>query len=127
MANEFLATEFRCRCLNVVDGDTVDLCVDIGFHVNFTGRFRVLGIDTAELNSKEPTERYLAIQAKGKVAELLKPSLTTTGWPLVVRTKKDPDSFGRWLADISYFLADGTKMDLGPQLILEGLAKPYKG
>jgi len=127
MANEFLETEFRCRCLKVVDGDTVDLCVDIGFHVSFTGRFRVLGIDTAEMNSKDVTERAVALLAKDKVTELLKPSPTTTGWPLMVRTKKDPDSFGRWLADISYFLLDGTKLGLGPMLILERLAKPYKG
>jgi len=127
MSNEFLATEYRCRCLNVVDGDTVDLCVDIGFHISFVGRFRLLGINTSELHSKDALERALAVKAKDKVAELLKPSTTSTGWPLMVRTKKDTDSFGRWLADVSYFMPDGQKIDLGPQLILEGLAKPYRG
>lgn len=129
MANEFPETEFRAKCLKVVDGDTVDLLVDIGFHVTFTGRFRVLGIDTSELNSKVQAERDAALLAKARTTELLilKPAeAKMTEWPLLARTKKDPDSFGRWLAQITVVAPDGTKTDLATTLLSEGLAKPYK-
>lgn len=124
--NEFPETKYRARCTNVVDGDTVDLVVDIGFHITFSGRFRLLGIDTDELNSKIDAERVRAQAAKAKVIELLKPSTTGTGWPLIVRTMKDTDSFGRWLVEILFTKDDGSIANLGSLLIDENLAKTYK-
>jgi micrococcal nuclease len=126
MPIEFPETEFRARCLNVVDGDTVDLYVDIGFHVTFTGRFRILGVNTPEMNSKVPEERLIAAIAKKATSDWLKPDLNNKEWTLLVKTKKDPDNFGRWLASVSFFDASGTKMDLATQLLVGELAVPYK-
>ena len=128
MANEFSKTEFRARCLNVVDGDTVDLLIDIGFHITFTGRFRILGINTAELHAKDPAERVLAVAAKDQVTAWLKPSqATSVDWPLQVRTKKDTDSFGRWLAEITLDIDGLPSQSVGQKLLELKLAVPYKG
>ena len=96
----FPPTSFRARCLKVVDGDTVDLYVDMGFHSYRKERFRLLDIDTPELRDRDPEERAAAKAAKEEMIDLLKPGETDTEWPLRITTLPDPDSFGRYLARI---------------------------
>jgi micrococcal nuclease len=126
MGFDFPAVALRGRCLKVVDGDTVDLELDLGFHLRFYGRFRLLGIDTPELNSKDPVERAAALQAKDQVVQWLNPLPATTEWPLLVTTAKDPDSFGRWLATVATNVDGKYVPDIGRTLIEMGLAVEYK-
>lgn len=125
MGYEFPGGIFRAQCSRVVDGDTVDLYVDAGFHNFHRGRFRIFGIDTHELNSKDPVERAKALEAKIKMIEWLRPPsdplVVSAEWSLQVTVRKDPDSFGRWLATI------GTEQvtNVGDELIRLGLAVPY--
>jgi len=120
---EFPKSNYRARCIKVVDGDTLDLEVDIGFHLREIGRFRVLGIDTAELHDKDPAKRALAVKAKETVTELMKTPVGVE-WPLLVSTEKDPDNFGRWLISVQ-FEQNSLLVDLGQTLIGMGLAVPY--
>jgi micrococcal nuclease len=55
---------YNAKIINVVDGDTVDAIVDLGFHVQATIRFRLAGVDTAEMHSKVESERVIAKSAK---------------------------------------------------------------
>lgn len=95
----------------VVDGDTVDVLVDVGFRLTAVQRFRVLGVDTPERG--QPGYR--------EAAEF------TVGWlvahlpRLRVRSRKS-DSFGRWLGD---FHDSGSGEDLAGALIASGHAEPY--
>lgn len=106
--------EYKAKITNVVDGDTVDAIVDVGFKVTTTQRLRLLGIDTAELTSKDPVERAKAQEAKLFVIEQL---LNKT---VLIKTEKS-DSFGRYLANITL---DG--VDFNALMISKGLAEVYK-
>src|SRR4051812_17413101 len=93
---------YNAEVLNVVDGDTVDLRVDLGFHITLELRFRLARINTAELHDPRVEIKNLAIRAKDRLTALLKdPGVT-------IRSNKpySEDKYGRWLADI--YLKDGT-------------------
>lgn len=99
---------------NVVDGDTIDATVDLGFHMQATLRFRLLGIDTPELRSSDILERVEAKSAKDYVIE------TCLNKKVYIQSYKG-DKYGRWLAIV--ILEDGTTLN---SLLLEnGFAKVY--
>ena len=98
----------------VIDGDTVDATVDLGFRIFTILRLRLHGIDTAELNDRDPALREHARQGKQFVENL------TLNKQVTLETFRT-DKFGRWLAVI---YIDGQNVN---QLLLEhGLAKPYE-
>jgi micrococcal nuclease len=115
---------YAARCVRVVDGDTIDAVVDLGFHLSATLRFRFYGIDTPELTSKDALTRTLALEAKAHVTACLPP--VTDGFPLRIESKRDPDSFGRWLANVWYTPPSGALTLINAELIARGLAKPYR-
>lgn len=94
-----------------VDGDTVDLYVDLGFHIYAKTRFRLYGIDTPErgqVNWGEATDH----------AELMAPA----GTDVTIEVFKDTDKYGRWLANIS--VGDAS---VNESLVAAGLAVRYYG
>ncbi len=107
--------QYKAKIINVVDGDTVDAEVDLGFTVWVKVRFRLYGIDTPEVNSKNPLERQKAQEAKQFVEERL---LNQTR---IIQTYKT-DKYGRWLAEI---FIDGD-LSINEALLNEGLASDYK-
>lgn len=130
MSYPFTTIEFRAQCLRVIDGDSYYLYVDGGFHSYRQERFRLIGVDTPELRSKDEPERQRAQEAKVFVEGILKPTpLPAPGgaWPLRIVTFKDPDNFGRYLAEVYYKDDDGVEHNLGDELLAKGLAKPYEG
>lgn len=127
MSYPFTTIEFRAQCLKVVDGDTVDALCDVAFHSYRRERFRLVGVDTPELRSKDEAERLQAQAAKEYVEQALKPSVapSLSVWPLRIVTFKDPDNFGRYLAEVYYKDAEGVEHNLGDELLAKGLAKLY--
>jgi micrococcal nuclease len=108
MSYDFPTISLRARCTYVVDGDTVDLYVDTGFHSFRQERFRLHGIDTPELRDRDVSKREEAKVAKEAVEGLLKNHASALEpWPLRIETFKDPDSFGRYLAKIYITLPEG--------------------
>lgn len=99
----------------VIDGDTIDASVDLGFHIYTSVRFRLNGIDTAEVTSSDPALREIAYKAKQRVSDLI------VGKEVTIRSSKS-DKYGRWLADV-YIDA----LHLNDILLSEGLAKKYDG
>ena len=132
---EFLSTIWRAQPLYVVDGDTVDLFVDRGFHHYNKERFRFLDIDTDELRDRDPEKRASAKEAKAMVQDLLDTfektwDVNLKTWPLRIESAPDgdPDNFGRYLARIFFKVEkDGevVELSLNAELLREGLAKPY--
>jgi micrococcal nuclease len=110
--------EYRCKILKVVDGDTVDVDLDLGFKIVLSNeRVRIAGIDTPESRTRDLEEKKFGLASKERLKELL-------GKTAVVRTMK-PDSkekFGRILGD---FIVDGKS--ISEILIEEGYAVPYQG
>jgi len=106
---------YKARITNVVDGDTVDAEVDLGFTVSVHVRFRLYGIDTPELNSKILEVREQAKQAKQFVVDRI------LNQDVIIETFKT-DKYGRWLAKIAI---DGQEIN---QLLVDNdLAIPYYG
>ena len=75
----------------VIDGDTVDLIVDLGFHVRVYQRFRLVGVNTPELRGAESQQ---GIAAKAFVQSIL-----PIGFRVIVESSKT-EKYGRWLGDI---------------------------
>lgn len=81
--------------LNVIDGDTVDLRIDIGFRQFIKDRFRLYGIDTPEIRG---SEKLKGIEASNWLKNRLA-SININD--LYIRTFKDKKGkYGRWLAEI---------------------------
>ncbi len=79
--------------VRVVDGDTYDLHVDLGFHARFSARFRLAGWDTPELRGGSDFEKAKAVEASSVAQSWFEENAGN----VLVRTVK-ADSFGRWLA-----------------------------
>jgi micrococcal nuclease len=124
-------TSLRAQPLKVVDGDTADLFVDLGFRAYRVDRFRFLDIDTPELNDEDEENRTKAKEAKEVVQSLLGCSEKTTKvdlahWPLRIETAKNPDGFGRWLARIYFTTRGDIEVSVNAELLAAGLAVPYE-
>jgi micrococcal nuclease len=111
--------EYSAHVESVIDGDTVDLVVDLGFKLYFRERFRLDGIDTAELHAKDPAVRKHAEDAKQLVASL------TAGFDFTVRTKKDEkEKYGRYLCTL---IRKSDGLNVNEELVKRGLAVAYDG
>lgn len=103
---------YRAVVRHIVDGDTLDLLVSVGFNTYVYLTVRVRLIDTPELNSRDTAERARAQAARDYVSTVLAP----IGSPVVITTFKDRQTFGRYVADIT--LADGR--DFATEVIAAG-------
>jgi micrococcal nuclease len=111
---------YKAHLVRVIDGDTIELRVDVGFHTYVQKKFRVLGVDTPELRGGTEETKAKAKEAKNFVMQVLNPA-----HHIWVRTMK-PDSFGRWLADVTYMnVMDGVERNLAQELIENGHGEPY--
>jgi micrococcal nuclease len=111
---------YKCLVTNVVDGDTFDGIVDMGFRIKGHIRFRLLGIDTPELRPRKGTAAEKAdekVRAKAATMFLADTILDET---VEIYTAKG-DSFGRWLATVHH---DG--VNVNDLMISSGHAKEYK-
>lgn len=114
---------YRYRVLDVarvVDGDTVDLRLDLGFHVSITERFRLARIDTPELVG---ADRARAMEASAWLETELRRALP--GRLFVTSDKLD--KFRRWLGTLWIAGEDGRLRDVNAELVDAGLARPYPG
>ena len=120
--------EYKCNIIKVIDGDTVDVDIDLGFGIWMKDeRVRIMGIDTPESRTRDLVEKKFGLAAKEKLAELLK------GTP-VLKTQINKDGedmkgkFGRILGD--FIVADGyggyeNGSLVTEIMIAEGQAVPY--
>ena len=115
--------EYRARVIKVVDGDTVDVDIDLGFGVWLKDeRVRIMGIDTPESRTRDKVEKKFGLAAKSRLKELLgaTPILKTQ----VGKGGEDmKGKFGRILGD--FLTEDGKKC--GELLVKEGHAVKYMG
>ena len=89
--------EYKCKVTRVVDGDTVDIDIDLGFGVWLhKERVRIYGIDTPESRTRDKVEKRFGLLAKEFVEQFVK------GSSVILRTQKydAKGKFGRILGDI---------------------------
>ena len=116
--------EYKCKVRKVVDGDTVDIDIDLGFGIWLNDeRVRIMGIDTPESRTSDPVEKIFGLAAKERVKHLLGENPT-----LISKVKGDGNEemrgkFGRILGDFRTPQGDL----LTQKLMAEGHAVGYNG
>jgi|TARA_R110002153_G_scaffold121139_3_gene266626 micrococcal nuclease len=97
--------EYKCKIIKVVDGDTVDVDIDLGFGVWLKKeRVRMMGIDTPESRTRDKVEKKFGLAAKAKLKEMLPLGSTSVLKTEIDRSGEDAKGkFGRILGD---FLID---------------------
>ena len=112
--------EYQAKVTRIIDGDTVDVNVDLGFDVWLKSRVRLYGIDTPESRTRNKEEKYRGLLAK----EYLKSWIKKAKGIVILKTKKGEETgkFGRILADI---IVDGVSVN--KLLIKDNHAVSYHG
>lgn len=104
--------EYKAEVINVVDGDTFDAIVDLGFEIQTRKRFRVANLDTPEVRTKNVEEKKHGKEATKKAKELI------LGKVVTVKSDKT-GKYGRYIAKVT--LPGGE--DLAEVMINEGFSK----
>jgi micrococcal nuclease len=105
----------------VVDGDTIDADIDLGFDISLTKRIRLAGIDTPESRTRDLAEKALGIDAKNWLKHRLEDAED-----IIIRTQL-PDSTEKYGRIIGNLYINGEEESLNNQMITEGYALPYGG
>lgn len=113
--------KYKTIVVKVVDGDTMDCVIDMGFKITTNQRIRLSKIDTPETyRRKKGSEEYIkGMAAKNYVVDRLKENKNK----FILETEKDPGVFGRYLGTI--WLKD-SDISLNDELLEKGHAKLYK-
>jgi micrococcal nuclease len=105
----------------VVDGDTIDVVIDLGFSIMFASRVRLAGIDTPESRTTDKREKALGLESKKYLADRLKDAKN-----IVIKTEKmdSSEKYGRILGWL-YVNGDGNSLNV--EMIEKGYAWGYLG
>jgi len=111
--------EYGCKVTRVVDGDTVDVILDLGFSILHKCRVRLYGIDTPESRNRDKDEKV-----RGKLAAKFLQDAISNGENVILQTqlKDSKGKFGRVLASV---IVDG--INVNQQMITNHMAVRYEG
>jgi micrococcal nuclease len=106
---------------NVVDGDTIDVLIDLGFDILFQSRVRLAGIDTPESRTRDLAEKALGLESKEYLKKTLKDAKS-----VVIKTEKmnSTEKFGRILG---WLYINGDTVSINDMMINDGYAWGYMG
>lgn len=106
---------------NVVDGDTIDVVIDLGFDILFKSRVRLAGIDTPESRTSDKMEKVLGLEAKEYLKKHIKDAKK-----VVIRTEK-MDSSEKYGRILGWVYLDGDSESINNKMINDGYAWGYLG
>jgi micrococcal nuclease len=106
---------------NVVDGDTIDVVIDLGFDISFSSRVRLAGIDTPESRTSDKAEKVLGLESKEYLKKAIKAAKT-----VVIRTEK-MDSSEKYGRILGWVYLDGSGNSINNEMIENGYAWGYMG
>ena len=109
------------KVTNVVDGDTIDVEIDLGFDISFSSRVRLAGIDTPESRTTNKAEKVLGLEAKEYVKSKIKDAKE-----VIIKTEK-MDSSEKYGRILGWVFLDGSKISINEQMIADGYAWVYLG
>lgn len=110
----------RAKIVRLVDGDTVDVDIDLGMAITTRQRLRLFGINTPEVRGPEKASGHAATQ---HLADLLVEFRHEGEWDIVVQTYKDKKGkYGRYLADLIGVDEDGNPVNLNERMVADGHA-----
>ncbi len=117
---------FRVVEINrVVDGDTIDVTIDLGFDLFKKERVRVAGVDTPEKRTRDLEEKELGIEATNWIKEALDSAISGND-DLVIRTEL-VGGMGKYGRLLGWLYVGDAEVSLNEQMIAEGYAWPYDG
>jgi micrococcal nuclease len=106
---------------NIVDGDTIDVLIDLGFDILFQSRVRLAGIDTPESRTKDLKEKALGLESKEYLKKALKDAKS-----VVIKTEK-MDSSEKYGRILGWVYINGDTVSLNDMMINDGYAWGYLG
>ena len=111
---------YKARVERVVDGDTIDVTLDLGFDIQLKGRIRFAGINAPESRTRDPVEKEAGLAAKRYVEDW---TSALEGGVIIQTTLDDKGKYGRILGRI---LNDDGEC-LNDEMVSLGHATPYFG
>jgi micrococcal nuclease len=116
---------YRGKLERVVDGDTIDALIDVGFDIWIKKRIRYSGIDTWESRTRDLAEKAKGLEAKARNKALLMEVSSKSGY---FRLKSHGvGKYGRVLGEIFIEDTEGKQWNINETLISEGHAYVYEG
>tara|TARA_R100001015_G_C4635246_1_gene204224 strand:- start:2505 stop:2894 length:390 start_codon:yes stop_codon:yes gene_type:complete len=116
---------YRAKLDRVVDGDTIDALIDVGFDIWVKKRIRYMGIDTWESRTRDLDEKKKGLAAKARNKQLLDEVSSKPGY---FRLKSyGVGKYGRVLGEIFIMDSEGKQYNINEQLKAEGHAYEYHG
>lgn len=112
---------YQARFIRAIDGDTIEVDIDLGFDLVLRKSVRLAGVNTPERGQPGYAE------AKEYVQTMLSATLSGNDFPLRLRTLKVQEKYGRYLAAVDISLIAPGITDLSEILIKNGLGKEYHG
>ena len=116
---------YKIQVLRVIDGDTIDAEIDLGFDVKIKKRIRFMGINTPESRTRDLKEKAKGLAAKDRVKQLLE------GCNTIQLKSHGVGKYGRCLGELHIDTVDGkenlTMVSVNELLIKEGHAVEYHG
>ena len=106
---------------NIVDGDTIDVLIDLGFDILFQSRVRLAGIDTPESRTKDLAEKALGLESKEYLKKHFKDAKS-----VVIKTEK-MDSSEKYGRILGWVYVNGDTESLNDKMINDGYAWGYMG
>jgi micrococcal nuclease len=114
--------EYRIKQVTkIVDGDTIDIDIDLGFNISYSQRLRLAGIDTPESRTTDKFEKALGVESKDYLKYKFKDSKN-----IIVKTEK-PDSSEKYGRILGWVYIDGNTKSINEQMIEDGYAWSYMG
>jgi micrococcal nuclease len=109
------------KVTKVVDGDTIDVEIDLGFDISFSSRVRLAGIDTPESRTTDKMEKALGLEAKDYLKKQIESAKT-----VVIKTEK-MDSSEKYGRILGWVFLDGSEVSMNEKMIEDGHAWGYLG
>jgi len=109
------------KVTKVVDGDTIDVEIDLGFDISFSSRVRLAGIDTPESRTTDKMEKALGLEAKAYLKSQIESAKT-----VVIKTEK-MDSSEKYGRILGWLFLDGASISMNEKMIEDGHAWGYLG
>jgi micrococcal nuclease len=106
---------------NVVDGDTIDVVIDLGFDILFASRVRLAGIDTPESRTTDKVEKILGLESKDYLKKHLKDAKS-----VIIKTEK-MDSSEKYGRILGWLYVNGETVSVNDKMINDGYAWGYLG
>jgi micrococcal nuclease len=122
--------KYKCTLDRIIDGDTIDVCIDLGFNVLTRKRCRLLGIDTPESRTSDKEEKKYGLLSKKKLKEWCLKTIESEkddiNLELRCLKKNTSDKYGRVLAEV-WVIEKEKETNINKWLCENSYAVPYLG